>query len=80
MLSVVQATACRRVDWVLIANSRLRMGFHPPGWDEPSTLQVRVNPGKSGKTALSFHHERLPDAHAREAMRQRWKDTLAQLG
>jgi hypothetical protein len=42
--------------------------------------EVRVvKESASGKTAISFHIEKLPDADAREAMRARWRDALERI-
>lgn len=60
--------------------SHLRLSWKPPGWEETSTLQVRVIPKGPGKTVISFHHEGLPGAREREAMRLRWKQALQALG
>jgi hypothetical protein len=53
----------------------LRLTWMPRHFHAPSTLQVRVTPKKSG-AAVSFHHERLPGAQAREEMRTRWRSFL----
>ncbi len=61
--------------------SLIRMRWQPADWAEPSTLQVRLTPAKSGAT-LSFHHEHLPDGDQREVMRAHWAgviDRLAQI-
>ncbi|NPV55113.1 MAG: SRPBCC domain-containing protein [Anaerolineae bacterium] len=44
--------------------SHLRLTWQPPGWQRPSTIQVRVLSAKRGST-LAFHQEHLPDANAR---------------
>ena len=59
--------------------SHMRMTWQPPELTQPSVLQVRVLPARSGAT-LSFHQERLPGPQARAAMRERWArvaETLA---
>lgn len=58
--------------------SLIRMTWQPPDWDEPSTLQVRVLPAKTGAT-ISFHHERLEDGDQREAMRKHWTSIMDKL-
>jgi uncharacterized protein YndB with AHSA1/START domain len=58
--------------------SLIRMHWQPPGWAEPSTLQLRLTPAKSGVT-LSFHHEHLPDGDQREVMRAHWASVIDQL-
>lgn len=55
-----------------------RLSWRPPGWPEPATLQLRVIPAATG-TTLAVHHERLPDAAAREALRERWTAALEAL-
>lgn len=59
--------------------SMIRMRWQPPEWDFESTLQVRVNPAKTGAT-ISFHHEMLQDGEQREAMRQHWSAVMDKLG
>ena len=50
----------------------IRLTWQPGGWPKPSTIQVRVIPA-GNKTTIGFHQENLPDAKAREDMRQRWE-------
>jgi len=64
---------------VVRPGSHLRITWQPPGWERASTIQVRVVSASKGRAALSFHHEKLPDAEAREAMRARWKAALSAL-
>ncbi len=52
-----------------------RLTYQMPGWPAPATLQLRVMPTATGST-LAVHLEQLPDAAARDAMRDRWKDAL----
>lgn len=59
--------------------SHVRLTWQPEGWRAPSTLQVRVNEAASGRATLSFHHEQLPDAEHREALREHWRDALDRL-
>jgi uncharacterized protein YndB with AHSA1/START domain len=56
----------------------LRLSWQPPGWEKPSIIALRLLE-KSGRTAVHFHQERLPDAQAREAMRARWKSSLERI-
>ncbi|MDX1611389.1 MAG: SRPBCC domain-containing protein [Candidatus Thermoplasmatota archaeon] len=63
---------------VLKPGSHIRLFWHPPGFPKPSTLQVRVLERKIG-AAISFHHEGLPSAEMREAMRAHWRSTLETL-
>jgi hypothetical protein len=44
----------------------------------PSIVALRLLE-KSGRTAVHFHQERLPDSQAREAMRARWKSSLERI-
>lgn len=67
---------------VLEPHSHFRMVWKPENWRGSSTLQVRVMGSKSkhaGKSVISFHHEKLPDATDREAMRKHWEEKLAEL-
>jgi uncharacterized protein YndB with AHSA1/START domain len=60
--------------------SHLRLTWRPRNWPRHSTIQVRLLPAASGKTAVSFHQERLPDAAARAERREWFKraaDSLA---
>lgn len=54
---------------------RVRLTWHPPDWRAPTTLQITLTP-KGERTTVGFHHERLPDAEARTAMRARWTRVL----
>lgn len=58
--------------------SHIRLTWRPPGWEEPSVVQVRVMPAATG-TTIAFHQERLADAMMRELMRERWTGVIAQL-
>jgi hypothetical protein len=53
----------------------VRAAYQPAEWPSPSTLQLRVLPAPTG-TTLAVHHERLPSAEAREAMRRHWTEAL----
>lgn len=64
---------------VVSPGSHVRLTWHPDGWELPSTLQVRVNENPSGSTAISFHHEGLPDAATRTAMQAWWRRALEAL-
>lgn len=64
---------------VVSPGSHVRLTWLPPIWSEPSTLQVRAVASSSGRGAISFHHEKLPDQAAREAMIAHWKDRLEAL-
>ena len=58
---------------------RLRMTWQPQDWPAPATLQVTLSTSESGKTAITVHLEKLPDADAREAMRERWRGALERI-
>lgn len=58
---------------------RLRMGWHPDGWDAPATLQLTLTPSGDGKTVIGFHLEKLPDAQTRERMRHQWRTALERI-
>jgi hypothetical protein len=49
-----------------------RYAYRPAGWAHDSTLQLRVLPAAGGRATVAVHHERLPDAAAREEMRRHW--------
>ncbi|MBA0125865.1 SRPBCC domain-containing protein [Haloechinothrix sp. YIM 98757] len=52
---------------------RIRMTWQPDGWQAPATLQLTLAAAASGKTRLTVHVEKLPDATARTRMREHWK-------
>lgn len=64
---------------VLVPGDRLRLTWQPGDWPRPSTLQVRLTGTDDGRTVVSVHHEHLPDRPARDAMRVRWREALAEL-
>ncbi|MGH8935230.1 MAG: SRPBCC domain-containing protein [Acidimicrobiia bacterium] len=64
---------------VVKPGDRLRMTWQPQGWPAPATLQLTLLESGSGKTAIHAHLEKLPDADAREAMRQRWREALERI-
>jgi uncharacterized protein YndB with AHSA1/START domain len=64
---------------VVKPGDRLRMTWQPAGWKAPATLQVTLEGAREGKTGLTVHLERLPDARAREAMRARFGAALERL-
>ncbi|RKG52567.1 hypothetical protein D7X30_33730 [Corallococcus sp. AB011P] len=61
---------------VVKPGQRLRMTWETDGWKKPATLQLTVTPKTKG-ASLHVHMEKLPDADAREAMRERWSKVLA---
>jgi len=52
------------------------MTWQPEGRTAPATLQLTFSQSSSGKTAITVHMERLPDADSREAMRRHWRLVL----
>lgn len=58
--------------------SLIRMLWQPKDWNEPSTLQIRVLPAKTGAT-ISIHHEKLESGEQREKMRAHWMSVMDQL-
>jgi uncharacterized protein YndB with AHSA1/START domain len=61
---------------VVKPGDRLRLTWQPESWEAPATLQLTLSETGPGKTAITAHLERLPDAQARDAMRARWRETL----
>lgn len=62
--------------------SHFRMAWKPEYWRYNSILQVRVIGSKSksaGKSVISFHHEKLPRAADRDAMKRHWEEKLSGL-
>jgi uncharacterized protein YndB with AHSA1/START domain len=64
---------------VVKPGERLRMTWQLEGWPTPATLQLTLLGSGSGKTAIHAHLEKLPDADAREAMRERWREALERI-
>ncbi|MCF0069936.1 SRPBCC domain-containing protein [Dyadobacter sp. CY261] len=67
---------------VLEADSHFRMAWKPASWRNSSTLQVRVTGSKArsaGKSVINFHHEKLPRASDRAAMKKYWEEKLSVL-
>ncbi|AKJ03778.1 Hypothetical protein AA314_05404 [Archangium gephyra] len=60
---------------VVKPRQRIRMTWQPEGWRKPATLQLTLVPSKRG-VSLRVHMEKLPDAKAREAMREHWSSVL----
>jgi uncharacterized protein YdhG (YjbR/CyaY superfamily)/uncharacterized protein YndB with AHSA1/START domain len=60
---------------VVKPGQRIRMTWQPDGWKKPATLQLTLVPKARG-AALHVHMEKLPDAKAREAMREHWSRVL----
>lgn len=67
---------------ILEAGSHFRMAWKPQNWRHSTILQVRVTGSKSKtacKSVISFHHEKLPRAIDRDAMKRRWEEKLYEL-
>lgn len=55
---------------------QLRLTWKKEGWQNPSTVQVRILPKAGQKTTISFHQEKLADKHVREEMKVYWEKIL----
>jgi uncharacterized protein YndB with AHSA1/START domain len=64
---------------VVKPGDRLRLTWQPEGWTEPATMQIALSRSQSGKTTITWHLEKLPDAEARDAMRAHLRDALENL-
>jgi uncharacterized protein YndB with AHSA1/START domain len=60
---------------VVKPGQRIRMTWQPDGWKKPATLQLTLMPKARG-VSFHVHLEKLPDAKAREAMREHWSSVL----
>jgi uncharacterized protein YndB with AHSA1/START domain len=60
------------------AGRRVRLTWRPPDAPAPTTLQLTLEP-KGERCVVAFHHERLPDAAARERMKAHWSEVLTTL-
>ena len=60
---------------VVKPGQRVRMTWQPDGWKKPATLQLTLVPKTRG-VSLHVHMEKLPDAKAREAMREHWSRVI----
>lgn len=60
---------------VVKPGQRIRMTWQPDGWRKPATLQLTLMPKARG-ASFHVHMEKLPDAKAREAMREHWSGVL----
>lgn len=61
---------------VVKPGDRLRMTWQPADWPAPATLQFTFTEPGAGKTAIHLHLQKLSDADAREAMRERWREAM----
>lgn len=57
---------------VFTEGSHIRMSWQPRGWENESTLQIRVIPSGK-KTVISFHQEKLTGPAQREEMKKHWE-------
>ncbi|MBB6635753.1 SRPBCC family protein [Cohnella thailandensis] len=64
---------------VVKPESQLRLRWKKNGWEKPSTLQIRLLPGKAGQTTISFHQENLDHPNTRELMKMRWESVLNEI-
>ena len=60
---------------VVKPGQRIRMTWQPDGWRKPATLQLTLMPKARG-VSFHVHMEKLPNAKAREAMREHWSRVL----
>ena len=63
---------------VLKPNSHVRLSFHAPGTEQPSTIQVRTIPSGEN-TVFAFHQEQLPDREARQERKYYFQQVLDDL-
>ena len=59
------------------SGSHFRAQWRLSAWPEPSILQLRVTGKNDGKSTVSFHQEKLPDAKSRDVLKKKWR-TAAQ--
>jgi uncharacterized protein YndB with AHSA1/START domain len=57
---------------------RIRLSWHPDGWDHASTLQVTAREAATG-TTIGFHQEKLAGREERKIMLGHWKGVVAQI-
>lgn len=77
--SVSDADAASGEIRVVRPGTRLRMTWQPAAWERPATVQLTLSSTPSGKTAVGAHLEKLPDAEAREEMREHWRGALERI-
>jgi uncharacterized protein YndB with AHSA1/START domain len=58
--------------------SHIRSTWKKNGWQNISTLQIRIITSKSG-TTISFHQEKLIDDNQRSEMKKHWENMLTKL-
>ncbi len=59
---------------------QLRLTWQKEGWEQPSTVQIRVLSKADNKTTISFHQEKLSDQYVREEMKKYWETILEIIG
>jgi uncharacterized protein YndB with AHSA1/START domain len=64
---------------VVEPGSHVRLRWHPPKWDDYSTVQVRAIESSSGRGCVAIHHEQLPSQDARKQMKKHWRSVLSAL-
>lgn len=55
-----------------IPGKKIRLSWHPDGWDHGSTLQVTAREAATG-TTIGFHQEKLANRDERKVMLGHWK-------
>lgn len=63
---------------VVSPNSHMRLTWQPPGWNRPTTIQVRVI-SSAEKTVIAFHQEHLPGPEERAKRRAFYLSALDEL-
>lgn len=63
---------------LLIPHSHIRMSWKKSGWENTSTVQVRVLEAK-GKATISFHHEKLLNEQQREEVQVYWNEKMTNI-
>jgi uncharacterized protein YndB with AHSA1/START domain len=58
--------------------SHIRMSWKKKGWNNSSTLQVRLIKAKD-KTTISFHQDNLADNNQRNEMKEYWDNVITKL-
>ncbi|NIK70013.1 SRPBCC domain-containing protein [Paenibacillus sp. BK720] len=64
---------------VVKPRQQLRLKWAKPGWEKPSTLQIRLISSHPEKTTVSFHQENLDHAATREQMKLHWEEVLSEM-
>lgn len=62
----------------VVSASHLRITWQPPGWERPSTIQVRVN-ANGPRAVIAFHQEHLPGQAERAERKAHFLAALAAL-